>query len=399
LLAVDLIKNPAPMLAEFSFVRHPVVKLLRYGHLLVPGVERIDVVYWDEQQQQLAARTTRNGNELPYGEPMDISRCNVPLEKLRKGRAPFEWLQKEALPWIDANTENLKNDLLSELQKLVLMIAVGNSDLRAGSDLVFFYFRPDFSNLGMTSGAKAVTVREKDLVGRAYAASVAALIAEAHDDKLMWDDFEQAFKANGAIIENLRSQLKQMRGMYRERLVDSCRFYLKNLSEQFQRSYQFSPGALEQIKRYEGEYFQLENAIKAGVRIANNLHPAGGQEVLEIPEYFLNFNTTQRQEEIHDAHLNTTLEKPFNYLNLIENIVTDLRKNNIPLTAKNVAETMTPPVKHSAIKMYLNSNYDKVLKLFTFYTDKWPLLRTEFKPTYNLLQNSLNRPHQRQRVS
>jgi hypothetical protein len=384
------------MLAEFSFVHHPVVKLLRYGHLLVPGVERIDVVYWDEQQQLLAARTTRNENELPYGEPMDISRCTAPLEKLRKVRTPFEWLQKEALPWIDANTENLKNDLLSELQKLVLMIAVGNSEIRTGSDLVFFYFRPDLSNLGMTSGAKAATMREKDLVGRAYAASVAALIAEAHDDKLMWDDFEQAFKANGAIIENLRSQLKQMRGMYRDRLVDSCRFYLKNLSEQFQRSYQFSPGALEQIKRYEGEYFQLENAIKAGVRIANNLHPAGGQEVLEIPEYFLNFNTQQRQEEIHDVHLNSNLEKPFNYLNLIESIVTELRKNNIPLTAKNVAETMNPPVKHSAIKMYLNSNYDKVLKLFTFYTDKWPLLRTEFKPTYNLLQNSLNRPHQRQ---
>ncbi|MCK9270247.1 MAG: hypothetical protein M0P50_07405 [Bacteroidales bacterium] len=387
------------MLAEFSFVRHPVVKLLRYGHLLVPGVERVDVVYYDEQQQQLAGRTTRTGLELPYGEPMDISCCTVAMEKLRKGRAPFEWLQKEALPWIDVDTENISNDLLSELQKLVLMIAVGNPDLRPGSDLVFFYFRPDFSNLGMTTSTKTVTMREKDLVGRAYAASVAALIAEAHDDKFMWDDFEQAFKANGAIIENLRSQLKQMRGMYRERLVDSCRFYLKNLSEQYQRNYQFSAGALEQIRRYEGEYFRLENAIKAGVRIANNLHPAGGQEVTEIPEFFLNFHTLQRQEEIHDVHLNSNLEKPFNYLNIIENIVTDLRKNNIPLTAKNVAESMNPPVKHSAIKMYLNSNYDKILKLFNFYTDKWPLLRTEFKPTYNLLQNSLNRPHQRQNIS
>ncbi|HZK09002.1 MAG TPA: hypothetical protein VFC92_12505 [Bacteroidales bacterium] len=384
------------MIAEFSFVRHPVVKLLRYGHLLVPGVERVDVVYYDEEQEQLAARTTRSENEMPYGEPMNINGCKAALEKLRKGRTPFEWLQKEALPWIDAGIENINNDLLSELQKLVLMISVGNNDLRSSSDLVFFYFRPGFSNLGMTSEAKPVTMREKDLVGHAYAASVAALIAEAHDDKFMWDDFEQAFKANGAIIENLRSQLKQMREMYRDRLVDSCRFYLKNLSEQFQRNYQFSAGALEQIKRYEGEYFRLENAIKAGVRIANNLHPAGGQEVTEIPEFFLNFNTMQRQEEIHDVHLNTTLEKPFNYLNLIENIVIDLRKNNIPLTAKNVAESMNPPVKHSAIKMYLNSNYDKVLKLFSFYKDKWPLLRTEFKPTYNLLQNSLNRPHQRQ---
>ncbi|NCA85407.1 MAG: hypothetical protein EOM83_07510 [Clostridia bacterium] len=387
------------MLAEFSFVRHPVVKLLRYGHLLVPGVERVDVVYWDEQQQQLSARTVRSGNEMPYGEPMNISNCVAAVEKLRKGRASFEWLQKEALPWIDDNTENIKNDLLSELQKLVLMLTVDNAEVGNSSDLVFFYFRADFSNLGMTTEAKAVTLREKDLVGRAYAASVAALIAEAHDDKLMWDDFQQAFKANGAIIENLRSQLKQMRGMYRERLVDSCRFYLKNLSEQFQRNYQFSQGALEQIRRYEGEYFRLENAIKAGVRIANNLHPAGGQEVTEIPEFFLNFNTTQRQEEIHDIHLNSVLEKPFNYLNMIDVIVTDLRNKNIPLTAKNVAETMNPPVKHSAIKMYLNSNYDKILKLFNFYSDKWPLLRTEFKPTYNLLQNSLNRPHQRQGAS
>jgi hypothetical protein len=387
------------MLAEFSFVRHPVVKLLRYGHLLVPGVERVDVVYYDEQQQQLQARTMRNGNEMPYGEPMNISNCVAAVEKLRKRRTAFEWLQKEALPWIDDNTENIKNDLLSELQKLVLMLAVDNAEDSNSSDLVFFYFHAGFSNLGMTTETKTVTLREKDLVGRAYAASVAALIAEAHDDKLMWDDFQQAFKANGAIIENLRSQLKQMRGMYRERLVDSCRFYLKNLSEQHQRNYQFSPGALEQIRRYEGEYFRLENAIKAGVRIANNLHPAGGQEVTEIPEFFLNFSTTQRQEEIHDIHLNSVLEKPFNYLNMIDLIVTDLRNKNIPLTAKNVAEAMNPPVKHSAIKMYLNSNYDKVLKLFNFYSDKWPLLRTEFKPTYNLLQNSRNRPHQRQGAS
>lgn len=130
------------MLAEFSFVRHPVVKLLRYGHLLVPGVERVDVVYWDEQQQQLAARTTRDENGMPYGEPMNINRCTTALEKLRKARTSFEWLQKEALPWIDADTENINNDLLSELQKLVLMIAVGNPDLRPGSDLVFFIFAP-----------------------------------------------------------------------------------------------------------------------------------------------------------------------------------------------------------------------------------------------------------------
>ena len=158
------------MIAEFSFVRHPVVKLLRYGHLLVPGVERVDVVYYDEEQEQLAARTTRSENEMPYGEPMNINGCKAALEKLRKGRTPFEWLQKEALPWIDAGIENINNDLLSELQKLVLMISVGNNDLRSSSDLVFFYFRPGFSNLGMTSEANPVTMREKDLVGHAHAA-------------------------------------------------------------------------------------------------------------------------------------------------------------------------------------------------------------------------------------
>ena len=99
--------------------------------------------------------------------------------------------------------------------------------------------------------------------------------------------------------------------------------------------------------------------------------------------------------DIHDIHVQTDMEKPFNYLNQLEEIAENLRNNNKPITGKNVAERMTPKVQAPSITMYLNSNQDKILKLFSFYSDKWKILRADFKPTFNILENAKNRPHRR----
>lgn len=381
------------MLAEFSFLRHPLEKVIRFGKYMVPGLERMDVIYFDENTKTLIARTMTKEMDSPYGKLMEIKDIRPAIDKLRRRKFKFEWADKHDLPWNPPSYENINKGLLHEMEKFVLIIPVESAEKGQVNDLVLFYFNNNLSNLMMTSSL-VVSITEKDLLGAAYKATVSAMIRAAREDREVWEDFAPAFRNNTQTIENLRIELEQMRNMYRERLEASCRYYLSNLSEVYGRNYEFTPDALELIRKYEGEYFRLENAIKAGVRIANNLHIGNSKEVIEIRESYLNFNTTKRIEEIHDAHLQTELEKPFNYLNQLEEICEDLQKHNRPTTGKNVAEKMNPPVKAPSITMYLNSNQEKILRLFSFYSSKWKILRTGFKPTFNLLENARNRPHQ-----
>lgn len=382
------------MLAEFTFLRHPVLKVLRFGNILVPNVERIDAFYYDEYDKTLHARTLTNSMDYPFGKMMELNGHKQGLDKLRRSKARFKWVERAELPWTPAKDENINRDLLTKLDNLVLIIEVESQEKGNFKDLIIFYFNNDLSNLLITTNDK-VTRGELDFVGSVYYLSVTAMIKAAQIDRDVWEDFAPTFKNNEQTIENLRMEFKTMRKNYQEILIASCEHFLQKLSLEYGVQYKFSEGAKEQLKKYEGESFKLENAIKSGVRIANNFQVHDQSDIVEIRESHLNFNTSRRIAEIHDIHIQTDLEKPFNYLNQLEAIAQDLRKNNRPITGKNVAENMNPVVQAPAITMYLNSNQKKVLKLFGFYAEKWKLLRTDFKPTFNILENAKNRPGKR----
>lgn len=366
---------------------------MRFGRQLVPGIERIDAFFYDENSKGLVARSlTGEMQEQPFGRLMDIKAIKPDVEKLRRKRSNFEWFTFKELPWSGSKYENVNRDMLHLLECFILMIPVPGAEKGGLKDLIFFYFNKNLSNLMMVPD-KDISMPHKDLVASAYTNAVNAMVAAANEDREVWEDFAPSFVNNSQTIENLRNELHQMQKMYQERLIASCQYYLANLSVEYGRNYAFTKDALELIKTYKGEYFRLENAIKTGVRIANNLHMFDNQDIIKINESYLNFNTSKRIEDINDIHLQSELEKPFNYLNNLEEICLKLQAENRPTTGKNVAELMDPPVKPPSITMYLNSNQQKILKLFNFYTEKWNILRTGFKPTYNLLENARNRPH------
>lgn len=379
------------MLAEFSFLRHPLEKIMRFGRIMVPGIARMDVIYLQEDGSTISGRTLTGEMEHPYGELMDLTKNRAEIEKFMSRKySQFEWISKDDLPWNSPRYENVQKDLLRELEENVLIVPFQNQVKDKMHDLVLFYFNKNLSNLHLTSSVE-VSKLDKHLAGAAYANSVRAMVQCAREDRDMWEDFAPAFVNSSQRHESVQNELRQMRRMYQERLVASCKHYLEKLSREYGRNYEFSLDAMELISKFEGEYFKLENAIKSGVRIANNLHIFSDDDVITIEESYLNFNTTRRIEEIHDTHVQTEMEKPFNYLNTLEGICEDLQRHNQPLTAKNVAQKMKPEVKPAAITMYLNSKQDKILRLFNFYPDKWKILRTGFRPIFNILENARKR--------
>ncbi len=384
------------MLAEFSFLRPPILKVMRFGKTMIPGIERIDVIFYDAISEQIIGRTLTKEMDAPYGTIVEVNKEPIKTEihKFRKKHKKYIWINKKIHPWNPPKQENLNKSMHDEFESVVLAIPVKSVENDSLHDLVFFYFNKNLSNLRLSASVD-VNVDLKDFVGSAYENSVKAMVQASQEDAEVWDDFAPLFQNNEQAYENLSRELKKMRSMYQERLVASCDYYLDKLSVEYGRKYVFSDGAKEEIKKFEGEFYKLENAIRAGVRIANNFQIHSIADTVLIKESHLNFNTAKLMADIHDIHIQTEMEKPFNYLNNLEEIAEDLRNNNKPITGKNVANRMTPKVQAPSITMYLNSNQDKILKLFSFYSDKWKILRSDFKPTFNILENAKNRPHQR----
>jgi len=382
------------MLAEFSFLRHPLEMIMRFGKIMVPGIERIDIIFWEQNSKQLMARTLTREMNHPFGQTMEINHIKSEMEKHRNRHKKFSWIDRKNLPWSPPKHENIDKSMHDEFESMILIVPVESSEKDSVRDLIFFYFNKNLSNLKLNA-QEEVSVDLKDFVGSAYENNVKAMIQAAKEDKDVWEDFAPSFLNIAQTVENLRIENKQIRKMYQERLVASCEYYLQKLSRDYGRQYHYSVGALEQIRKYEGEYHKLENAIRAGVRIANNFNIHNQSENIEIRESHLNFNSTKTNNGLHDMHVKTELEKPFTYLTQLETIAQNLRKNKKPITGKNVAAHIAPPVQAPSITMYLNSNQERILKLFNFYPEKWKLIRTDFKPTANMLENAKNRPHQR----
>lgn len=382
------------MLAEFSFLRHPLLKVMRFGKTMVPGIERIDVLFYDAISEQLIGRTLTKEMDAPFGSIVEVNKEPIKSEinKFRRKHKKHTWIDKKNHPWNPPKQENLNKSMHDEFESVILAIPIESYEKDSLQDFVFFYFNKNLSNLKLSKSVE-VNVDLKDFVGSAYENSVRAMVQASREDAEVWDDFAPLFQNNEQAFENISRELKKMRNMYQEQLVASCIFYLDKMSHEYGRKYVFSDGAKEEIKKFEGEFHKLENAIKAGVRIANNFQIHSSAETVVIKESHLNFNTAKLMADIHDIHVQTEMEKPFNYLNLLEEIAENLRNINMPITGKNVAERMTPKVQAPSITMYLNSNQDKILKLFSFYGDKWKILRSDFKPTYNILENAKNRPH------
>jgi len=68
------------MLAEFSFLRHPILKVMRFGKTMVPGIERIDVLFYDAISEQLIGRTVTKEMDAPFGTIVEVNKEPIKSE-------------------------------------------------------------------------------------------------------------------------------------------------------------------------------------------------------------------------------------------------------------------------------------------------------------------------------
>ena len=373
------------MSGEFSFIGYPAQVILKNSKLLVPGIERVDVVYFDPVTKRLSANMATKQGEKHTTENLNISSSIPPLNKMRSRKPPTEWYGRREIPYQFDSKEANRKGVFGEMDKVVLLARFPNN-FDGENDLAFFYFSADMSNYTLSATKKKLSQEIKEVIAKSIRNSLLMVLSNAAKDQQVLKMISENIVAASKNLERVNKKLSETQAKYQESLVISCKHYLDKFSLQNKRNYAFSDSAIQSIKAYEGEFHKLEKIIERAVQIANNLIFGVPPAKITLSDSYLNFSMDEVPEQKLDPLDHGVYSVAAKFLMRLETGLLRTRDQNLTPTSKNVASAMDNPVKPPAISYSVDYHKENIKKLFKLYPDKWHLLKSEFKPIMKLVE-------------
>ena len=235
-------------MGKYSFIYHPIEKLHEIVPRIIPGIEKIITVHYDNNQKIISGILTEKRNHEYSSRRLIIDKILPTLQKYMEENSPYDWYNKQNLPFeIEIDDKNKTIDIFSELQNIVLLIRVPD-ELNQYNDLVFLYLNENPSNFGVTNSINPLTTDNKSIIAFLLYNTIKTFTdRQSHDREVL--------RANNSktrqIINNtesLKYELQKTKENYGYSLVKLCQQYVKNWTDVTGKKYILSAGLLEKIK-------------------------------------------------------------------------------------------------------------------------------------------------------
>ncbi|HNV49351.1 MAG: hypothetical protein WBH71_00860 [Bacteroidales bacterium] len=380
------------MRGKFSFLAHYLEIALKQARVMLPGVRRMDAFYHSSETEPLTALTSDFSAESEEPLTLVIDGKIETLEKLINLKSNYSWYSEDELPYCKNGDSNKIPDVFSELNKTVLMVRF-TREKSTQKDALVVYFKENMIGFGMNLSQKEIKSDYKDIIAQMVINTVNTIRNISRPDRDIWLSIRGIMNENRLKMEQTTRKLENLKEQYQDRLVDSCNYFLSNISAKEGRKYLFSEGAIKLIKTTPVSYDRIENAIKLAVQLAINFDIENQDEIIYITENYLNFNAIRIEEEKTEM-INTVYERPFNYLDFLESLAEKVKAKKLPIKSQTIIDEMEDPVSQAAITWNVNHNMKAMQHLFRLYPDKWPIIRNEFKPILRIASKGDNRYRQ-----
>jgi hypothetical protein len=372
-------------MTEFSFIHHPVENMHRIIPSLMPGIERILTIHYDDTRKEIIGLVTNREDREYKTAIMDITKSLPVLQKFMDDKTPFNWYNKNHLPFSVAKSENNPSlDIFTELQNNVLLIRLPD-ELNQFKDLIFLYLNSNPSNFGVTNTINPLTTDNKSIIAFFMFNTLKTIAEEQRSNK---NALKFSTSRTISVIdkaEELRHQMDRAKNNYGLSLVKLSQQYIHEMGLQNRRKYKLSAGAIEKIKNFQGELKDIELIIKEAIIYIESLFFDVSDEI-EILDWYLQFARTEKQfTPAESAEIkNDKYAKTINMLDKYEQAALVVKSRDMKMTGTNLGRSCPVPISAPAITGSITVHGNKINSLFKMFPEKWPILRSEFKPVKNL---------------
>lgn len=372
------------MFDQFTLKLHPIEALVNQRASILPGALKIVGIYHNYDLPEpigLSSSISKNSlTEIEFSSGLIKKHCNTTSNKIWLSIADSglenSSIEKRIIRQMSLEDEFENNILLLKFESIYPNVF----------DLIFIFFNKDKNSFELESNSQSLNSENKSLIGHLLFNSIKTHI-ETHANNLT--SFNSILEVNRTtqmhLIEANR-KLEEAENKHNLLIHTLIKNYTQSIQDKSDISIKFSEDALTMLIDFEGTQDELKRIVLKSAEIAMNL--SIGNEAIVYSTY-LQLERYQNKSKEEKIEVTPALFNRYNKTNQIldkyEKSARDVLKNDLPLTGKNVGATCPTPISAPAITDSIKNHRKKMLTLFLKHPDKWPIIKSEFKPIINIL--------------
>ena len=374
-------------MANYSFLYHPVVKLHDIVPGILPGIEKMITIHYDDHEKMIKGYLTEKENRAHKTLQLNLDKILPSLQRYMEEKNPYDWYNRQNLPFeIEKNQSTPSITIFSELQNIVLLIRVPDMKQEL-NDLIFLYLNENPSNFGVTNSINPLTTDNKSIIAFVLNNTIRTFINLQHSDKEILKSFNQRTRQIISQTESLKDEMTRTKENYGISLVKLCEQIVETIGRKEHTNYTLTKGALDKLKGYNGEIKELENIIREAASYASSLS-VDENENIEITEWHILFDQGRAsgnplQKEVQKTDVYT---KTIQLLDKLETAALVVQNNELKLTGTNVGMACPVSITAPAISDALYNHKARINSLLEKYPDKWRTIRSDFRPLKNVMK-------------
>lgn len=365
----------------FSFIKHPLLYLLNAADKIIPGIEKVIVLYYDGVNDRVVCRGRTDFSDVSIEEYTLTSESLI--KGLRAKSFAYKWLSADNLPFETIQAKKKQLNIFDELNHVVLNLGITNQ-VDGKTDLIYIYLKPNHSNFGIP-GQGGLTTNEKSIVGSLLYNNVKFTLSQQQQDIETLRLISQ--KVNDYQEENnqLKEQLQQFKSTFQDNMLELCQQHLHTIALNLGVDVILSPDAIEKIETFNGNMDDLKLELERVSSVAFNLSMGASPQIV-LRAWDIQFSAYEGKKSA-SLQVKEPYQRTLLLLNKLENAARRVVNDKQKLTSENVGNACPQPISAPAISDSLKNHQKKVFTLMQNYPDKWATIRNEFRPIKNILQD------------
>lgn len=374
-------------MASYSFINHPLVKLHDIIPGILPGIEKMITIHYDDHERMIKGKLTEKENRSHTTLPLNLDKILPSLQRYMEEKNPYDWYNKQNLPFeIEKNQSTPSITIFSELQNIVLLIRVPDMKQEL-NDLIFLYLNENPSNFGVTNSINPLTTDNKSIIAFTLNNTIRTFINLQHGDKEILKSLNRKTRLIISQTESLKDEMARTKENYGISLVKLCEQIVESIARKEQTNYILTNGALDKLKGYKGEIKELEKIIREAASYASSLLVDENEDI-EITEWHIVFDLEKPLDKSSQPEVQKTdvFTKTIQLLNKLETAALVVQNNELKLTGTNVGMACPVSITAPAISDALYNHKARINSLLVKYPDKWKTIRSDFRPLKNVMK-------------
>lgn len=374
-------------MVNYSFLYHPLVKLHDIIPGILPGIEKMITIHYDDHERLIKGYLTEKENHSHNTLQLNLDKILPSLQRYMEEKNPYDWYNKQNLPFeIEKIQSNPSITIFSELQNIVLLIRVPDMKQEL-NDLIFLYLNENPSNFGVTNSINPLTTDNKSIIAFTLNNTIRTFIKLQNSDKEILKSYNLRTRQIISQTEALKDEMTRTKEYYGISLVKLCEQIVASVARKEFTNYTLTKGALDKLKGYKGEIKELENIIKEAASYASSLSVDENEDI-EITEWHILFDQAKPSDKSAKPEIQKTdvYTKTIQLLDKLETAALIVKNNELKLTGTNVGMACPVSITAPAISDALYNHKARINSLLEKYPDRWKTIRSDFRPLKNVMK-------------